>query len=183
MIVLPEPADRSWLSAFGAALGALVALGSLALGGGGQIAVAATAATAAGILLLLSIWRPEVFAVLYDLYVRVTRRAARGVRSIVLRAAHATVIGCVGLAGSSISREKPRTGESLWVERHTLDPAHYASLWDGPGSARGGLRDFIRWSFGGGRVWALCLVPFLVLLRVSDTEGGRAFPTRIYTLY
>jgi hypothetical protein len=91
----------------------------------------------------------------------------------------------LGLAGSTLRLAPPPLGESLWVERATLPTAAYQNQFEAPNGTvpRGPWATMATWVIRSGNVWALVLVPFLVLIAALETDDRQQFPAGIYTLF
>jgi hypothetical protein len=92
-----------------------------------------------------------------------------------------------GRAGSilRISREETK-GKSHWKPRETLHNDSYDSMYNSLSknvNDRGAIRSLFDWSMETKNYWVICLIPFLLLIRVLETEEHKEFPSNIYTLY
>lgn len=75
---------------------------------------------------------------------------------------------------------------SAWKPRSSLPAEAYPSLFFGPAGAApdaGWFTVYYGWARQSGNSWAICLLPFLALLRRLDPEEEKAFTANIYTLF
>src|SRR5690606_30865855 len=97
------------------------------------------------------------------------------------------VVVAVGQTGSSLALARSRTGTSCWVEHlphATSTPDHVAAHNIETLPSRSWLKDFCIWATQRGHGWALCLLPFLLLLTLlGSEEEEQVFPGSIYTLF
>ena len=183
-LVLPGSPRRAVVQAFGLMLAAWTAIvaGMLPpLTVGPRIAAALLAAA---IVLVFFRLCPAQAQAVYGLWVRASRLYAKIARQIVLILCHA-VITAVGLAGTSLTLERPAPGRSLWQARQSLPVAAYTSQFEaaGPAWAHRPWRALFDWAVRSRNVWLVLLVPFLILVSVLDTEEQRRYPAGIYTLF
>jgi hypothetical protein len=96
------------------------------------------------------------------------------------------VFGVVGRAGSHFPLIASRASGSFWIKRDLL--AHNA-LRESPaaniGTPRrlGWIRDYFRWTIHSGNVWAITLLPFLVILQTCSKPQAETKEFNIYTLF
>jgi hypothetical protein len=186
MLALPERADTSAYRAFALAL--------CALGGGGAAWLlgvvwglsAALAASALAVVVATSgfAW-PRSVRPLYTFWDRAARKFSRLALAATLRVIFYIVIAAVGRAGERMQLSAPAAGASLWNARETRDPATYGSESAGAEatpSASWAL-GFARWAVRTRQPWALCLLPFLWLVRCFDSERRTLVQSNVYTLY
>jgi hypothetical protein len=188
VINLPSPPRLAFLKSFwlvicigsGMFVGALV---SLLVSTRWGIMVAAAAALVAWLGLL----RPQIAATPYRIWNKLARTFARYARGWLLLICFYVVFLGVGRAGSPIRLLPPIASKSLWVpwEIHAAGVQESCrGVIEENGLPRGWVLPFIRWATRTRNWWAYCLVPFLALLSVLDTEGEEsAFPAGIYTLF
>lgn len=186
MLTLPERGDTSALRAFvlaGCLLGGVGAawlLGAL-LGLSAALAVS----TLAVVLASCGFVWPRSAQPFYALWDRAARRFSRLALALTLRVIFYVVIATAGRAGGRMRLSAPSPGASLWTTRKTGDAASYASESAGNEATPSSLwaLGFARWSVRTRQPWAICLLPFLGLVRWFDTEREAVRSGNVYTLY
>jgi hypothetical protein len=145
------------------------------------LAVSSTAA------LFLPVWRkPELASLPYRAWNKMARGFGYYGRLLVLGIIFYVIFLAVGRTGSHLKLQRPEDREeSQWIKRDTLSPDAYHVQHSLPGeeSFRSWISAFSSWTLRSGNVWALFLLPFLVLLSWLDTEQEENFPSGIYTLF
>lgn len=191
MLLLPTPADRASLRAFGVfvviAVGVLATAGLLLVGRAptlGGSAFVAAGVTVAGVAVVL---RPRAVWPAYRGWNWLVRHATRVALRYVTAVCFFTVV--VALTWTTPPRRfaTAPSDSSMWFARGTQPPEGYRSLAHDltsvpSGSWTGPLR---AWTRSSGHPEARMLLPFLWLLRVLDSEQARTGPAarHIYTLY
>jgi hypothetical protein len=188
MLQLPSPPRRAWLHSFWLALSfysgvtAGILLAVLQVAHWFAVALLLTLIMAgAGFLL------PQVSVNVYHFWNRAMLWVGRWIRLGLL----AICYGCICLAtahkGHAICLGRPAANGSLWIARGTLAPFAYDHQYAVPGptpSSRSRFVTYLQWAKQSGNGWAVCLLPFLLLLAVVDAEQSTSdFPANIYTLY
>jgi hypothetical protein len=189
MIILPSGPRRKWLISFwlaislvsGALCGAMFALliapRWFVLGGIVTLVMAAP-----------GLRRPQAAARPYQRW----RRAARGYCRVACRVltglCFCTVFVVARVAGSSLglALARPRPTRTMWTPRITHAPTAYAYQYNraAPGSPRAGwLRPYLSWTVRSGHVWAVGLLPFLIMLKILEPGQEKGAPANIYTLF
>lgn len=177
MITLPPP-RRAHLIGFWLVITTIGWLGVTALLLAGGLARLVPIATAAALVLAaLGVVRPRATRHVYRAWNIAARAYAAVARAIILRGCFHLVFGAIGLAGSRLDTGR-EARESMWIER----PALAEIGPDGP-AGHGWILGFVRWAGRSSNVWAVCLVPFLVLIRVFAPDGGGEPPASMYTLF
>lgn len=138
----------------------------------------------AGALLLAQLIAPPLAEALYDLWNRLARRCVRPLRIVIAGICYFVVVAVVGLAGARLEVRRNRQDPSQWRPKGTLRSHEYGSTFAGEGIAgRSWIRSYLRWSVESGNLWAVTLLPFLVLLAWLGEEEEAEFPANIYTLF
>ncbi len=186
MIQLPSPPPRTALLSFGIAIslmsGLLLGMAAwllglrLWLGGGLASALLAVAVSS----LYVDLVRAP-----YRWWNKLARRFADAATVYLAGVCYFIIFAAAGRARSNLCLERPRRGQSLWACRESLDPAAYAQQDNSAGklSARNWMADYCCWSYRSGNLWAICLLPFLVLLGTLSSDREGQLPPDIYTLY
>lgn len=188
MIILPFPPRRVWLTSFWLAisvstglLGAtllwlLVSPPSVAIGGGLALGLAAT-----GFL-----WSRRIVSRAYNIWNTLASYYVRGARFVLFRLCFYLTLVTVGRVGNSLTLGRVTAATSLWVPRSTLPPNTYGSQWAVPrehASRKGWVRNFLSWTFHSGNLWAVFLLPSLLLLGMLEKDEESSLPSNIYTLF
>jgi hypothetical protein len=92
----------------------------------------------------------------------------------------------VGRAGSAMKLARPVPNLSLWTSKKANPLA--AFLYEFSPADRhlhptGWLGSYLYWCKSSGQFWAVCLVPFLVMLAAVEIYTDRRFPAGVYTLF
>lgn len=169
--------------------GVVVGLGTFILGAAvtqpGMALGLAVVAMGAG---TIAIQRSGSAKRLYERWARLARVYAAGARLLIAWISYQTVLLASRGGGRDLQLRRPPVGGSSWSA--VAPPGGGSKGYGAPeqrdGPPQGGLGSFVRWNLETGRLWALPLAPFLLLLRLlSDQEksyGGS--PAReIYSLY
>jgi hypothetical protein len=187
MITLPSGPRRRWLISFwlaisligGALCGAIFALSIaprwFALGGIVTLVMAAP-----------GLRQPQAAATLYQRWRQAARRYCRFVCGLLTGLCFYTVFVVARLAGSPLGLARPRTARTMWTPRVTVAPSAYAYQYNRatPGSPRAGwLRLYLSWTVRSGHVWAVGLLPFLIVLKILEPAQEKSAPANIYTLF
>ena len=110
---------------------------------------------------------------------RVAERIGRIAGAFLLRICLFVIFAAVGRGGSRF-RLQPEGDASMWNSKEignesiNLMPAEAATGW---------IRPYLGWAWRTGNVWAIVLIPFFCLLRMTSTEQQRATEGNIYTLF
>lgn len=186
--VIPDsPPDREQLQGLGLALAlpaGLLALGLAAAAGlpaAGAAVPAVLVAAACGVYA----WRrPHRLEGLHRLWRRAAAAYARRARKAVLAILYHTVVVAAGALPSDLRLRPEGEDESQWTPRTTLPPEEYGGQGGGlPAARTGPSGDLLAWARSSGRLWAVFLIPFLLLLAAFDPHDAPSAPDSIYTLY
>jgi hypothetical protein len=188
MITLPVPPHRAWLLSFWLTISLCSALligllSALLISplwcGVGVIPVLGLACT--GLL-----WRQAIRRA-YALWNRLARYFGRAAQLLLMGICFYIIVVSVGRTGSALRLARPSSTTSLWVPRGTLTPSAYLSQHghtDGASQQQGWIATFLSWAPQSGNVWALSLLPFLILLSALQIDQKKSnFPANIYTLF
>jgi hypothetical protein len=187
-IVLPSPPRRAWLMSFwlvsSAVSGVLVGILSALL--------VAPVWIGTGVILALLmavpgfLW-PQFVSRPYQVWNRLARYFARRACLVLMGICYFVIFVAVGRAGSSLQIHRPTLSTSLWLPRGTLKPAAYFHQYDATAKGlpqTGWMRSYLSWALGSRNVWAVCLVPFLLLLKFLQVDQKDSSSlTNIYTLF
>ncbi len=187
-IVLPSPPRRTRLISFwlvsSAASGGLVGILSALL--------VAPVWSGTGIVLALAmgvsgfLW-PQFISRPYQVWNRLARYFASGASLVLMGVCYFVIFVVVGRVGSSLQILRPTSSSSLWLPRETLTPAAYFHQYDVMVNGfppTGWVRSYFSWALGSGNVWAVCLIPFLLLLKsLQVDQKGSSSLSNIYTLF
>lgn len=131
-------------------------------------------------------WVPDLVRRPYAAWSLATEAYARIVRLLIKVICFFLVFVAVGRGGSELVLDRKSTRGSMWVPRGVTPREHFAQDYEGAGdnsSERAWIGSYIRWAKNSGNLWAVMLLPFLVLLSVFEPEEERSFPDNIYTLF
>lgn len=131
--------------------------------------------------------RPRKLSIPYKFWNGLAKKFAHFGQVWVAGVCFYTVFAAVGRTGASLSLARPGSGtKSLWTPRETQAPSTYIysqkKMFKGS-TQRGWVSSFGSWAAESRNLWAVCLLPFLLLLKALDTEQESEFPSDIYTLY
>lgn len=191
MILLPMPARPAFLRSFwlviyvssGLLIGVLCSLlGPSWFSCGLPMLLAAFTLAIPGL-----VW-PQLGLWPYRAWNRLVRTLAFYVRHLLMGFAYLLVVVPVGLTKSSLLVSRLHSGQSMWVARKTLPCTAYRRqdtivMDDEPSKDKGWISPFLSWAFRSGNIWACCLLPFLILLAVLQTDEEKAVSIDIYTLF
>jgi hypothetical protein len=138
-------------------------------------------------LALPGLLRPRSTAKAFRAWNKLAMLFAAAARVYVARVCLYTVFAAVGLLGSNMEMELPHSPASGWTRRQAPRTMNYLSSSDlGPPDRRkrGWLRAYVAWAGQSRNLWALGLIPFLLLLALLEEDVGTSPPAHgIYTLY
>jgi hypothetical protein len=139
-------------------------------------------ALVAALSLALGMWRPQSFLMPYRVFNRLAADVSRLTATAVGLVSFYFVIGSASLAGSRLQRAKPARVHSGWRRR---EPVEVTSLWKGPMKRQphGWVSDYASWASSGERLWAWCLLPFLMMLSAVALEDDDIVSEGNYTLF
>lgn len=138
-----------------------------------------------GFLMALSglVW-PQATAGFYRSWTRWAGNYGRWARGLLVRICYYFVLTPVASAGSTIKSDRKRN--STWTPRSTLSPLTYGSQYDRlfPGCNSSWIAAYYPgWAYKSTNLWALGLLPFLVVIAALDEEGKERYSGHIYTLF
>jgi hypothetical protein len=111
---------------------------------------------------------------------------ARAARVILTGICFYIIFLAVGRAGSRMDLHPPKREKSLWNPKGTLPGAafdrEFAAV-ESSGAAKGWIRGYSFWARNSGQIWALFLLPFLVMLSALDSHRDSRLPDGVYTLF
>ena len=189
MITLPRfPPGRAWLQSFWMAMsltsGAMVSIVCGLLISPWWFASGAAFAVVMAVPGLL--W-PQLASPPYRAWNKLARGVVRVARLWVTGVCFYIICVTVGLTGSYARLARPTSHESLWVARRTPASAAYGGGYDGVPrefARKGWIRAYFAWARQSGNVWAVCLLPFLILLSATENdENQNRIASNIYTLF
>jgi hypothetical protein len=116
----------------------------------------------------------------YNVFTAIYARLMRGVA----QGACFAIVASARLTGTSLVVALPGS-DSMWTAKGSLpadayvNPYAFSSV---PGG-RGWIRGYVRWARHTHNVWALTLLPFLVVLRSAQQFSDHSIRGEIYSLY
>jgi hypothetical protein len=180
MIGMPQPPRIAWLKSFWLIMSVLAGIFVSALGAW----LVASHWIVLGVVVTLTVtlpgwlW-PEIARLPYQWWDRLAREFARYARGWLTLVCFQVVFVVVGLSGSSLGLKRPRPGRSLWRARGSDADSTKPAGED----TRRWISAFCAHAVRTGNWWAVCLVPFLLLLSALETDREENFPAGIYTLF
>jgi hypothetical protein len=188
MITLPPfPPQRSVLVSFWLVLnlagGLLIGtIASLFLSPGWFVSGAAFAVAMA----VPGLLRPQIASFPYRAWNKLARQFARVARFCVTGICYYGIFVTVGQTGSAVRLIRPTPHGSLWVSRRGSALPRYPHP-DGIAQElpqRSWIRSYCAWAVKSGNVWAVSVLPFVIVLAFFEAEQPRnALPADIYTLF
>jgi hypothetical protein len=191
MITLPKNPDRVQLYSFIISFGLLITIigsifGWYILGIFFEIIVSGVLLTI--MLVTIEFIRRNSTLPLYSIWNSLTKIYSITLHRWINNVCFYMIITSVGFVG----KDKrfvgdTRRNKSMWRSRSTLNKGAYNSQYnennDKTNDSGKSIRNYIRWSISTRDKWILCLLPFLVLLKIHNVQEEKKFPANIYTLY
>jgi hypothetical protein len=146
----------------------------------------------AGITLLLALLslgrlRPQSMEITYRAWNKAARLFARCARGLIVGLCFAVVTVAPGRARASLKLSRPHPTTSLWTPKQTLSANGYFQLYNGPSTRGAGdrrwIRHYLTWALHTRHGWAVCLLPFLIMLRAFGTNEPEKLQQNMYTLF
>ena len=126
---------------------------------------------------------PNAISGFYHTWDRWAATYAAWASRLLLKICYLVVFTLVRLAGSRMTRDRKR--QTMWMPRTTTAAEAYGSQSDLPLAAgsQGWVRSYVRWASKSGNLWAVSLLPFLILIAVLDPERSQGYAGSLYTLF
>jgi hypothetical protein len=186
--LLPFPPRRAWVLAFWLALtGVMIAVVDVLVTVllSPEWAVIATMAVLG--MSALGALRPGRLVRIYAAWNSLATLFARAASLYVRGLMFFVVIAAAGRSGSSVQLTRPRSAGSLWIPRTAPGPHSYRHQHLARASRatpRGWMGAYLQWCRDSGNIWAVCLLPFWLLISAFGVRHGPdRVPTHTYTLY
>jgi hypothetical protein len=189
MIMLPRyPPPRTWLQSFWITLS--LAAGSI-LGTFCALVIAPRWSVSGMVFALLMAvpgsLRPRIASRPYRLWNLLARRFVRLARFWVTGVCFYIICTSVGLTGSRARLAQPAANETLWVARTASTPTtdvHHHNGAPPEFAQKGWIRAYFTWAQQSGNLWALCLLPFLIILSALENDQAQnPVAANVYTLF
>jgi hypothetical protein len=189
MITLPRfPPRRAWLQSFWIAVS--LAIGSMAsILGAWYISPPwfTSGAVLALVMAVPGLVRPQIASLPYRAWNRLARQFVRVARLWATGVCFFIVFVTVGLTGSHARLAPPTPNGSLWLARRPLEPTASGYACDGVPHEfvqKGWITAYCAWARQSDNLWAVCLLPFLLLLSsLENDENQNPVAANIYTLF
>ena len=189
MLLLPYPARRAWLMSFWLVISIL---SGLVFGALSSLLISSRWFWI-GLIVTLSLFtlglaQRHAISVLYKYWNRIAGFYMRASRVLLKGICFYFTLVVVGRTGTSLELVRPDSRVSMWVPRRTLPPNTYL-ITDGSSTNaehdKTWIGSYLSWARQSRNLWAVCLLPFLVLLRTVECEDEERpfYPTDVYTLY
>jgi hypothetical protein len=131
--------------------------------------------------------RPQIASLPYRAWNRLARQFVRVARLWVTGVCFFIVFVTVGLTGSHARLAPPTPNGSLWLARRPLRPTASGYAYDGVPHEfvqKGWISAYCAWARQSNNLWAVCLLPFLILLSsLENDENQNPVAANIYTLF
>jgi len=181
-VLLPIDPTRHWHRSLCLVFAGIGLIGAVivALAGAPLVAILGIAISAAFVVAAV---RADGSYRVYSAYNRITGLYARLMRAVAQIACF-VIVGSARLTGTSLVVALPDTG-SMWTPKSSLPRDAYVNpyaLSSGP-SGRGWIRGYLRWARDTHNLWAVSLLPFLVVLRTAQQSADHSIRGEIYALY
>jgi hypothetical protein len=189
MITLPRfPPRRAWLRSFWIVI---------SLVSGSMVSILCVLLIsprwfASGVVLVLvmavpGLLRPQIASLPYRTWNKLARGVVRVARLWVTGVCFYIIFVTVGLTGSHARLVQPTSNGSLWVARRTPASTAYGLKHDGVPqefAQKGWIRAYLVWARQPGNLWAVCLLPFLILISALENDRNQnPVAANIYTLF
>jgi len=187
MILLPTPPRRAWLISFWLTLtmgsGLLIGIFFLLFlsPNWAFLAIIGIFATA-----LIGVVRQRIVSSVYRFWNRLASHVCRLAQLIFSAICFFFIFAAVGLMGSKLQVTRPAVHRSQWRPRNTLSPCGYVHQYESlteKSLRTGWIRNYLSWARHTGNLWAVPLLPFLILLRIVEPDKKTEFVSNIYTLF
>ena len=182
-ITLPPPTRRRVYS-FWLVQSACAAFLAVIVGKSTGVPQSALVGISLGFLMALAGYGwPNAISSFYDTWDRWAAAYGAWASRLLLKICYLVVFTLVRLAGSRMTRDRKR--QTMWMPRTTTAAEAYGNQSDLPLAAgsQGWVRGYVRWASKSGNLWAVGLLPFLILITSLDPERAQAYPGHIYTLF
>jgi hypothetical protein len=179
---LPIDPTRYWHRSLCFVLACLALCGAVVIAVAGAPIVAIAGIVIATLFLVAAV-RADGSYRMYHLYNRGTGVYAQLMRGIAQLACFA-IVASARLTGTSLVITLPGSG-SMWTSKRSLPRDAYVNPYamSGGVSGRGWIRGYVRWARRTHNLWALALLPFLVVLRTAQATADHSIRGDIYALY
>jgi hypothetical protein len=182
-ITLPPP-SRGRLCSFWLVQSACAGFLAVIVGKATGVRQSALAGISLGLLMALAGYGwPNAVLGMYHKWDRWAATYAAWASRLLLKICYLVVFTLVGRAGSRMTRDRKR--QSMWTPRTTAAAEAYESQSDlllASGS-QGWVRGYVGWASKSGHLWAVGLLPFLILIAALDPERSQGSPGSLYTLF
>jgi hypothetical protein len=144
------------------------------------------AAVLFGTLAALGLKWPQIASYPYRVWNRLAREFSRFARFWLTSISFYIIVFSVGRGGSRLRTDGPTASESLWMPRNAF--ASECNPLRSPTSdgivRRSCAANYVSWCVRSGNLWAICLLPFIVLLATFDSDQQQTnVPENLYTLF
>jgi hypothetical protein len=181
-MLLPIDPTRFWHRSLCFVFASLAVCGAVIIAVVGAPVVAIAGIVIATLFLAAAV-RADGSYRLYHVYNRITGLYAHLMRAIAQLACFA-IVASARLTGTSLVIAIPGTG-SMWTPKRSLPRDAYVNPYalSGGAGGRGWIRGYVGWARRTHNLWALALLPFLVVLRTAQESTDHSIRGDIYALY
>jgi hypothetical protein len=153
------------------------------LGWPGELAVGVAVA---GAVWLVGLAFPPLVVFVHLAWNWAARRITRYGRPALLWICYFVVLLAVGKKNGRFGATGAVPAGSLWMGRETLAPEAYAlpfNIITNGATAGGWVRGYVRWAVRSKNLWAIAVLPFLVLIAALEEREDLSLPANVYTLF
>ena len=181
-MLLPIDPTRFWNRSLCFVFACLALSGAVVIAVLGAPVVAIAGVVIAALFLVAAVHADGTYR-LYQVYTRTSGMYARLMRAIAQLACFA-IVTSARVSGTSLVIAIPGSG-SMWTPKRSLPRDAYVNPYalSGGASGRGWIRGYVRWALRTHNLWALALLPFLVVLRTAQETSDHSIRGDIYALY
>jgi hypothetical protein len=129
---------------------------------------------------------PSLLIIPYRIWNKCAKLYARFAQISLMAIAYHFIVRIVGLMALSGQFKPARSGISAWVPRRTITVLAYDSQYEAPDHLSihaPWTAGFVSWARRTPNVWAVCLLPFMILVSILEPEEEREQVSDIYTLF
>jgi hypothetical protein len=183
-LTLPSGVRRAEIKSFCVAMSGIVLfMHFLAIGASWSCIYATTGIVS---FALLGLIYPRLMKVPYRIWNKSAKLYARFAQTYLMAICYYIIVTIVRLAGKSRQFVPTRSSSSSWVLLRSLPGDVYDSQYEAfdPLSSRPPwIVGFVSWAWRTRNICALCVLPFLIMISVLESDNATAHAPNIYTLF
>jgi hypothetical protein len=121
---------------------------------------------------------------IYEIWARLSRNLSRFLNNAIMAVGYFTIFLLLRFTGSHLDRSVPTMAGSKWVRKTAeSEPKYLQPVVFGDVSKKSWMKSYLRWAWQSGNLWAVFLLPYLILLKIFRSEGESHLASNIYTLF